>query len=478
MVRLNMVLIRYTLKPILQALVIYIGLCALSTFSAHAQNALRIDGISGASNYTIDSATNGAVIYGGIAGSATAGTCASASSTSTCDSCSGSTILDACNPRRIHTGLDLNITFTITGELSGRAQLHYDNGSSTSAVTNSRASTGTTTIGKGTTVTVTADWGSICGNFAAGACDTTVITKRLYICVSGDATCETTERVEIPTYIFEPTDSNPIDCPGGGPAAANGICGFEAFPGDEKITVTDLDLGANYPNNDNIPITKMVVLLSDVSFAAINNDTYSNGIAAELDADSNGDISPDTVTGLTNDVPYFFKSAMLDAAQNLFYFTSNNEILDACGAVPLAATAATVTPQDDIDCKYIATPSKVYGLLTEDFNCFITTAAYGSSFAPKVIDFKAFRNKFLVPSELGRKIIFFYYDVGPKAARWLGENSWAKPFVRAALLPAWLFVETASFLGLVAATILFTSIFILLICGFYILRSNKRRIEI
>jgi hypothetical protein len=465
-----MVLIRYALKPILQVLAIYISLCALSTFSAHAQNAIRIDDISGVSNRTIDSATNGAVIYAGIAG-----TCTSASTTQTCNSCTGG--LAACNPSRTHPNLVLTIAFTVTGELTGKIRLQYTSNttgvSNLTEVSNYTPST-TATITKNATASVSVNWNNLCSNLAGDpSCTTAASTANLYVCISADTSCEATERVEIPTRLFLPADTAPIDCPSNAPAANNGICGFTAFPGDEKITVTDLDLGANYPNNDTVPITNMIILFSETGFADIDNSSYGVSFA-ELSVDSDGSVSPDVVTGLTNETKYFFRSAMMDSAKNLYFITSDAEIAFTSGDNDGALCGAGT----DDGCKYIATPSQVYGLLTEDFNCFITTAAYGSSFAPKVMDFRAFRNKFLVPSELGRKIIFFYYDVGPKAARWLGENTWAKPVVRAALLPAWVFVETANFLGLVAATILFTSIFILLICGLYILRSNKRRIEI
>ncbi|MEK6556350.1 MAG: CFI-box-CTERM domain-containing protein [Bdellovibrionota bacterium] len=454
------------LKVFLFAASLFLGAGFFAT-SAHAQNALRIDSISGVSNYTIDSATNGAAIYAGIAG-----TCSSASTTDTCNSCLGG--LTACNAKRVHPNLVLNITFTVTGELTGVARLHYSSSASAtvSNVTGATASSGTNTISKtvNPTVTMSVSWGSLCTSLSTdGGCTTVEKQGKLYICVSADATCDSNERVEIPTYLYAPesTDVDPIDCSGTGPISDNGICGFTAFPGDEKITVTDLDLGGSYPTNNDVPVTKMVVLFSDVNFADIDNTNYVDGNVAELDADSNGDISPDTVEGLTNDVKYFFRSGMIDAAQNLYFITSDNEITTngggGCGA------------EDDATCNYIATPSKVYGLLTEDLNCFITTAAYGSSFAPKVMDFRAFRNKFLVPSALGRKIIYFYYDIGPKAARWLDQNEWAKPAVRLGLLPAWLFVETAQFLGLTAAAVFFVSFFILLFCGVKII---KRRMTI
>jgi len=466
-----MVLIRYTLKPILQALVIYIGLCALSTFSAHAQNAIRIDDVAGESNFIRASdASTTPIIYGGIAGASTICDGQSLGANDYCNTCT--TSIQACNQLRIHKNQTLTITFTVVGDISGFIRLLYSNGSTTLQDVSGFTRSTNESIGKNRTESVSTTWNKLCEYFGSGdsACDTTGLSGKLYVCVSSDSDCQASEYTAIDVKLFKPENANGIDTiecdlP---TDPQDGICAFEAFPGDEKITVIEIDEEGDFPNANDVPFKYMRVFFSTVDF---NDVTYVSSFA-DLDVNSDSSVSPDQVQGLENDVFYFFKSAMVDNAFNIAYLTSDAQITAECGA------AINANDTDDVACIFIAKPSKVYGLLTEDFNCFITTAAYGSSFAPKVIDFRAFRNKFLVPSELGRKIIFFYYDVGPKAARWLGENDWAKPMVRAALLPAWLFVETANFLGLIAATTLFTSIFILLICGFFVLRSSKRRIEV
>src|SRR5690606_14463343 len=84
----------------------------------------------------------------------------------------------------------------------------------------------------------------------------------------------------------------------------------------------------------------------------------------------------------------------------------------------------------------IASPDEVFGLLTEDMNCFISTAAFGSSLAPQVQTLRDFRNRYLLTSNLGRKLNLLYYSWGSKWSRWLNSHDQFKPVVRAALYPA------------------------------------------
>jgi hypothetical protein len=67
--------------------------------------------------------------------------------------------------------------------------------------------------------------------------------------------------------------------------------------------------------------------------------------------------------------------------------------------------------------------------------CFIATAAYGSYEAPYVKILRDFRDEILFTSSAGKWFVATYYRYSPPAARWLGQNSWAKPVVRVLLLP-------------------------------------------
>jgi hypothetical protein len=91
----------------------------------------------------------------------------------------------------------------------------------------------------------------------------------------------------------------------------------------------------------------------------------------------------------------------------------------------------------DAACPYIATPGKVVGLLPEDFNCFIATAAYGSGFYQKLSVLRKFRNEILLTSELGTKFVRAYYKFGPKAAAVIRERPLLRKITQVALAPVW-----------------------------------------
>ncbi len=109
------------------------------------------------------------------------------------------------------------------------------------------------------------------------------------------------------------------------------------------------------------------------------------------------------------------------------------------------------------DCHY-AKPSEVLGALSEDVNCFISTAAYNSPLNTKVTTFREFRNRFLLTNRVGSSLVDAYYQHGPKAARWMNQNHWVKPFVRMALWPVWGLAQLSLKWGLLTAALSFMAL--------------------
>jgi hypothetical protein len=173
------------------------------------------------------------------------------------------------------------------------------------------------------------------------------------------------------------------------------------------------------------------------------NPIYYQDMPMNSDCSQNGDW---VVTGLTNDQGYFFNMAMLDAANNNVFLLDPNWIAGAtggpqgtCGNLPLTDPAQQnlAAAANDAGCAYYAMPSKVEGLLPNELNCFIATAAYGSAFAPAVKTLRAFRNEFLYPYKLGRKLVKFYYHYSPRYARMIQNNEFLKSVARVSLAPLW-----------------------------------------
>ena len=83
--------------------------------------------------------------------------------------------------------------------------------------------------------------------------------------------------------------------------------------------------------------------------------------------------------------------------------------------------------------------------------CFIATAAYGSYFHPYVQVLRTFRDRLLLPTALGRKLVETYYNISPPAAKWISGRPWAKGVTQAFLLPiisiAWIAVEAPGWAG-------------------------------
>ena len=77
-------------------------------------------------------------------------------------------------------------------------------------------------------------------------------------------------------------------------------------------------------------------------------------------------------------------------------------------------------------------------------DCFVATAAFGSTLAFKLEPLRAFRDRVLLGSESGRRLVNRYYALGPELAEVLEGRAWLRSAVRAAMLPVigllWLLV--------------------------------------
>lgn len=423
-------------------------------FAPVTYGAMNISGTpSGASAYeaaTTSTPTTGGTavttlptIYGGLAGGLTNGCLpAAVTGSTTCNNCTAS--VAACNTTRIYDSLLMVIPLAETGN-AGNARL---------MVTSPAGSTTPIDLG-GSLNSVSVYWSAVCAaaQGGSGSCEDIVtggVDKQIQATIwmdDGDLAVGTSEpQVKINIYILgASTLSTGIDnCAAA--TSQNGVCFVRAYPGDQKIYIIDAEGSGSFPTSGVRKAKKLRVFVSSIN--------YTNALptAAEQEVDLNlndsGDVIDRRVKGLENGKGYFIRVGTVDNANNVDAITSNTNLLSSasdCGADLSAAPTAAM------NCAYYAKPDEVLGLLSEDMNCFIANAAYGSS-TEKYLDLlREFRFQKLIPYKLGRSFVYQYYKYGPYAARFINDNPMLKPVAQVLLWPVISFSWIALHYGWMAA---------------------------
>lgn len=463
----------------------------LSSFSISTLAATRFVGAAGASGVTVadqSQTTSESIIYGGIGST----TC-SGDGFNTCNSCSSSSF-SPCNMNSIYPSLLLRMSFTSdSSNLNGnlvRFVLKGPNSTLTKTVVASQNSE----------FTVEALWSEICpllgsdGNCATSTSGILSVALEVGLDLDNNSEIDSDNKLSVKiklnnlSSLSTPTTySNLLDlCVGGktsnvgagGTTSNVGVCGYELKPGDEKIFVKDFNVGAvsggaltpafaDFPQNNFLLFYKEAAGVSDAEkIAALNQITYASPYRSfELTSDGNEVVvADDRAVDFENDVTYCFLLANQNAAGNIFYFSpASLYTSDTTGLNKL--TSACVTP------------SQVVGLL-DDKNCFIATAAFGSSVAGEVQTLRDFRNKFLVPYDSGRKFVKWYYSWSPQAAEFISQSEALRTAISILLWPLIVVAKVFLFLNFWPA-LLVTLLFLILLKStwrsiqFSLLRSKK-----
>jgi hypothetical protein len=110
-------------------------------------------------------------------------------------------------------------------------------------------------------------------------------------------------------------------------------------------------------------------------------------------------------------------SAFATSSSETDYLTTNNQAI-ATSEIPVFDDCADLVPDNGLS-----------------MSCFIATAAYGSPLEPHVQALRAFRDRYLQRSALGRAFIRFYYRHSPPVAAFIAEHAWLRSLVRTLLTP-------------------------------------------
>lgn len=437
--------------------------CAAVFSAEHTQAAITIHSIENASAVeNIETASP--VVYGGLAGSATGGTCSSKDNSATCDSCDPNAIIDsggavACNNRRIYPSLRFKIVFSSDTVESGIPLV------TTNDATNPRAavalSGSSTTVTKGQQATLFIEWRELCGLIDSGtgsggtSCAPTSTAKAtLRVGVSGDnddsLTASSDDYRSVQFILHADMGNYATDCsdPNG-----QGVCYFEVRSGDEKAIIHNLKAVDNsgFPNTTGVQFKFLRVYYSDSGYNDIRPTTLHQDLEISSSDGTSFSVSPARITNnIQNHKVYFFKTALVDAAGNIGLFTPASGNLDC----------SFVTPSTS-EC-HEARPAPVAGVLSENSNCFIATAAYGSEMAPQVNIFRSFRDHYLLQTSWGKSFVRFYYEHSPEYANWIAQSETLRAGVRTLLWPLLAFASLSLKLGPALTTLIFSMAFTLI----------------
>jgi len=407
-----------------------------------------VSAVNGASGFTPASTGVTATVFAGMAG-----TCPGGSTGATCNTCDTATMvcatapLCACNTAKPNDGGTISMTLSGSGTLTGNVALQVTVGSTTSLVT---ATT------PGTTATAF-DWTNLCtksdSTGATATCAAVAasasVNGKLFRDANGNGTPDTNEETADVIIKFV-TPGADYDVHGAvSTDGIGGTQGFVPFPGDEKIRLTEIESSDNFPNMSyGAKITGVRVWHSDV---AMSQAIVGSADPRTLSVGADGSLGNSVVDGLDNDKAYVFRIALVDEASNVVQFFPGDvsATFSQCETAPFNSPAL---------CPWTATPEQVLGLLTDDFNCFIATAAYGSALEPKLKVFREFRFKTLLRKPWGKKFVYWYYKFGPQAARYIHDKPVLRAAARAGLYPFYLFAASANAFGFVKTLIVSLSL--------------------
>lgn len=441
---------------------LFFSIVVLIVTTQPAGGTIKVLNVLGASNVELpqDSAdagttNNTVIVYGGTAGPV----CTGSTDRDTCNNCNTVTGLVKCNTNRIYANLILRFEFQSDSK-DGVPVLADKDGNifGTSGPSGNR----------GSTVYAEARWSEVCteiGDTGTVKCETQVADNiRVGIDENGNSTLDSGEdALTINIKVHDPggdANGDPTTdfdtnkgCGASSPNNA-GICDFTAFPGDNKVFIIDPVEAAGFPNSGNITFDRLRFYISETDFVCQPSESLE---PADLNisgtASTSFELDNKVIDRLENGKLYYFRLATVDKANNVNNFMDDSVITAACGITYDCGGSRSVAGIDP-NCPYIARPDEVLGLLTEDFNCFIATAAYGSPWDSRLSLLRKFRSEVLAQYDWGKRLINIYYKKGPYAAKWVVDHPWARPLLQFFLWPLWVFAWVSLNWGLSAAILL------------------------
>ncbi len=453
------------------------------------------------------------IIYGGAAGDS--GQCSTNGVTNgTCDTCkyanipdgtTGDAALVACNEAQVLPGTLITFQF-YSNTASGIGLLTDATGVTPFPANLISSNSASTKVTANTLVKLTLTWDQLVqalggtsqfATFPNATLDGFSITMRLGISVTGNslgvATSTPTAGTGSDDYIsisivFQQKFRNALPsyqslndgCDG---STNKPLCYFDVSSGDSSARLEVVDSAAGFPAFSNTTFQAIRLYYERGGFATINPKTSFEHykrivVSVPTTAGAAGGINFDTrlISDLTNTYKYYFKMAAEDQAGNVGFWTQASQDSANCRAPKPGQKAYGIKNQagiaDDQTC-HIVKPDEISAILAENLNCFIATAAYGSSMATEVQTFRNFRDLFLLKKAWGRSFVELYYRYSPKIAGFIARHESLRTATRFALWPVLGFASLSVKMGALNASLLFVSLIILALLFLKIILAKR-----
>jgi uncharacterized repeat protein (TIGR02543 family) len=257
---------------------------------------------------------------------------------------------------------------------------------------------------------------------------------------------------------------------------------MDGLPGDPSTDVSgNYSSTVDYGWSGTVTPTKAGHLFSPFS------RDYANVTSDQLDHNYTASIILQTLTiaagsnGTTNPTPNIYTYDYGTQVQVTATANSGYEFSGWTGDASGTTNPITITMDSDksIKANFIKEP------LPDDDDggggdakkgCFIATAAYGTPIHPHLDILRDFRDKYLVRSSFGRKLVELYYRYSPSIAHFIARHKVLKIAVRINLLPLIMFSYSIVHFGPLATAIVlvFMLVFPILFIRFYPTRRSGK----
>lgn len=437
--------------------------------SLKAQATITISSVSGASNevdLTPDSEDSSSVIeiMAGLSGGS-----GCTSSTGTVNTCVLLKNRGACNFKTVCDNTELRITLK-SDNTSGKIVLvNSENEPITFSSTSSYTS--------GQTYTAVIPWSAICeeivGDPGCGRDNASVEvgkseTLKIGVDSNNDDTPDDALNIKVGIYGIEnhPTFQDSGENRSVADDLGYGVGDYYLFPGDNKATIEEFSSfsGNTLTAPGAARISSLRGFFSQGSCADANADPFyvnngSDSYLVSLDKDLKNIENNRIEEGLSNGNQYVFMFGLQDEAGNIGAF---KDITLQCDDIASGTTTYN---------RHSVIPQPVFGLLQDNQNCYVSTAAYGTPLHDKVKTFKQFRDLVLKQYSWGRYFIKFYYKTSPPIADAIRQNQFLKMATRALLWPAWAVSAAVLYMGFMP----FMFVVTMVLLSFVFLREKKSK---